>query len=60
MARRIRTTVTIREDDPVPRRRSNKKSNVVIVILLVLLGLFLLSRTQRPVGGRPQPASVHH
>lgn len=59
MAHRIRTTVTIREDDPVPPRRSKKqKSSALVIIILVLLGLFLLSRTQRP-GGQPiQPAAV--
>jgi hypothetical protein len=60
MARRIRTTVTIREDDPVPRRRSKKKSNAaLIIVVLALIGLFLASRAQQPAPFRAQPASLH-
>jgi len=65
MARRVRTTVTVREDDPVPARRSNKKkkqSSVVVVILLVLLVLFLISRTNQRAGRFPNqsPAGAPH
>jgi len=65
MARRVRTTVTVREDDPVPARRSNKKkqeTNIVVVILLVLLVLFLISRTNQRAGRFPNqsPAGAPH
>ncbi|HEY1528656.1 MAG TPA: hypothetical protein VGH51_20715 [Candidatus Angelobacter sp.] len=65
MARRVRTTVTVREDDPVPARRSSKKkkqTNVVVVILLVLLVLFLISRTSQRPGRFPNqsPAGAPH
>ena len=42
MAKRVRTTVTVREDNPVPRRRRKKKTDatVVVVIVLLILGLF--------------------
>jgi hypothetical protein len=60
MARRIRTTVTVREDDPVPRRRNKKKSNLaLILVVLGLLGL-LLAKSQRPVVFHAQPAAVRH
>jgi hypothetical protein len=59
MARRIRTTVTVREDDPVPRPlRRKKQSSALVIIILVLLGLFLLSRTKQAGGFRPQPVSA--
>jgi len=60
MARRVRTTVTVREDDPVPRRRRKNSNTVLIVVLLVLLGLFILNRTHQGNVLRPQPASVRH
>jgi hypothetical protein len=59
MARRVRTTFTLREDDPVPRRRSKKKeSSVVVVVILILLALFLLARTNRSHGPEPQRVIV--
>jgi hypothetical protein len=59
MAKRIRTTVTVREDDPVPRsRRKKKQSSVLVIIILVLIGLFVLSRTRQGGGFRPQPVSA--
>lgn len=62
MARRTRTTVTVREDDPVPRNRSVKrKTNTIwIVLVAVLLGLYLLSRNHGSDALRPQPAAVRH
>lgn len=55
MARRVRTTITVREDDPVPCRRSKKKeSSVTVVVILILLVLFLATRTNRPHGPQPQ------
>ena len=58
MGRRVRASVTIREDEPVPRRRTRKKSNnkVVVFILLALVGLYLISHYR---GGtrQPQPSS---
>jgi hypothetical protein len=55
MARRVRTTITVREDDPVPRRRSKKKqSSAVVVVILILLAFFLLARTNRSHGPQPQ------
>jgi hypothetical protein len=59
MARRVRTTVTLSEDDNVPRRRSRKKSNAVwIILLFVLLGLFLMNRTRQAGVLQPQPTPV--
>jgi hypothetical protein len=59
MARRVRTTVTLSEDDNVPRRRSRKKSNAVwIILLFVLLGLFFMNRTRQVGVLQPQPAPV--
>ena len=65
MARRVRTTVTVREDNPVPVRRGSKKkkqNNIAVVILLVLLVLFLISRTNRRVGrfANQSPAGAPH
>jgi hypothetical protein len=55
MARRIRTTITTREDDPIPRRRIKKKqSSAVGIVILILLGLFVLARTNRPHGPQMQ------
>jgi uncharacterized integral membrane protein len=55
MARRVRTTVTVREDDPVPRRRNKKKeSSVVVVVIFILLAIFVLARTNRSHGPQPQ------
>jgi hypothetical protein len=36
MAKRIRTTVTVREDDPVPRRRTSKKKKESGAVALVV------------------------
>jgi hypothetical protein len=55
MARRVRTTITVREDDPVPRRRNKKKqSSVAVVVILIVLALFVLARTNRSRGSQPQ------
>lgn len=51
MARRVRTAITVREDDPVPRRRSKKKESMVI---LIVLALFLMARTNRSHVPQPQ------
>jgi hypothetical protein len=59
MSSRVRTTVTVREDNPVPRRRSKKKESSVAVVILILIALFLLARTNRPHGPQPQGVSVH-
>jgi hypothetical protein len=65
MARRVRTTVTVREDNPVPARRGSKKrkqTNIAVVILLVLLVLFLISRTNQRPGrfANQSPAGAPH
>jgi hypothetical protein len=55
-SRRIRATVTVREDSPVPRRRSKKKdtSGVVILIVLAVLVFLMMNRSQHTiVRGRP-------
>jgi hypothetical protein len=55
MARRVRTTITVREDDPVPRRCSKKKqSNIAIVVVLIVIALFLLAGTNSSHGPQPQ------
>ena len=55
MARRVRTTITTRVDDPVPNRRSKKKeSKAAIIVILIFLGLFILSRSNSPHGPQPQ------
>jgi hypothetical protein len=55
MARRVRTTITVREDDPVPRRRSKKKeSSILVAVILIVLALFVLARTNRSHGPQPQ------
>jgi hypothetical protein len=55
MERRVRTTITVREDDPVPHRRGKKKqSSVAIVLILIVLALFLLARTNGSHGPQPQ------
>jgi hypothetical protein len=46
---RVRTTVTVRSDNPVPRRRSKKKeSSVVLVVALIIIGALPVSRSNRP------------
>jgi hypothetical protein len=61
MAKRVRTTVTVREDDPVPprKRRVKKSANTALVfVVLAFLGLlFLLNRTHQVGGFHPQSAS---
>src|SRR5215475_4270808 len=58
-SRRIRTTVTVREDSPVPRkRRNNKSTTAVIAILLVLAGLFVVSRVNHQSGPAVHRATV--
>jgi hypothetical protein len=48
MARRTRTSITVRKDNSVPGRRRNKSPDViVIVIVLILLILFVISRTRQ-------------
>ncbi len=48
MARRTRTPITDREDDPVPRSRHKKKSDVIVIVfVLIVLALFVISRTRR-------------
>jgi hypothetical protein len=47
--RRVRASVTIREDNPEPRRRRGKKNSnalIIVIIALVLLAL-VWSRTAR-------------
>jgi len=60
MARRIRTTITVREDDPVPRRRSKKKSSLVIVVVLVILAIFIFGRINPHGAPQTQRISVTH
>jgi len=56
---RVRTTVTVRSDNPLPRRRSKKKeSSVGLVVVLIIVGALLLSRGNRPHGPQPQRMSV--
>ena len=56
---RVRTTVTVRSDNPVPRRRSKKKdSSIVLIVVLIIIGALLLSRGNRPHGPQPQRVSV--
>lgn len=60
-SKRVRTTVTVREDSPVPRRRSKKKqtSGVVILIVLAVLIFLAMNRGQRSaVRGRPTTATA--
>jgi hypothetical protein len=61
MAKRIRTSVTIREDDPVPRRRRGKKSNVSVIVIVVLVLLALVwSRQHAGRSGLPQQIGTKH
>lgn len=57
MAKRIRTTVTIRADNPSPLRRGKKKnSNAVVIVIAVVVILGLLWSRQLRTGraGIPQ------
>jgi hypothetical protein len=45
MAKRTRTTITVREDNPVPKRRTNRKkkqSGAIVIGILTLLLMFLV------------------
>ena len=57
MGKRVRASVTIREDDIEPRRRRGKKNSnafVVAIVVLVLLALVWSRQQHASRGGIPQ------
>jgi len=51
MAKRIRTTVAAREDNPLPRRRGQKRnSSTLLIVVVVLVVLALLWSRQHQAG----------
>lgn len=62
MAKRIRTTLTIPEDNPVPRRRRSRKKepSVAVVILIAFLILFVMIRGEKSSLHHPAPVTAQH
>ena len=63
MAKRIRTTVTVREDNPVPRRRTSKKkrqstAGVALAVIVLLILLFVMNRNTVQAPRHPSPIAV--
>jgi len=61
MAKRIRTTVTVREDNPVPRRRTSKKkqsSVVALVVIMLVILFFVMNRSNTRAPRHPSPVAV--
>jgi hypothetical protein len=60
MAKRIRSTVTIREDNPVPRRRRSQTNapEVAVVILIAFLILFVMIRGEKSSLHHPAPVAA--
>lgn len=62
MEKRIRTTVTVREDNPVPRRRTSKRkkqsSAVVAVVIALLILFFVMNRSNTHAPRHPSPVAV--
>jgi hypothetical protein len=60
-SKRVRTTITVREDNPVPSRRSKKKkttSGVVILIVIAVLVFLAMNRNQHTVRHERPPVGT--
>jgi hypothetical protein len=62
MAKRTRTTITVREDNPVSRRHKQKYDarTVFVVLLLILFGWIFLSKNYRLAPQLARPAAASH
>jgi hypothetical protein len=61
MAKRPRLTITVREDDPVPRQRGKKKRDsraLFIILLLIVFGLIFLGKNHGAGPQLPRPAAL--
>ena len=56
-SKRVRTTVTVREDDPVPAKKRGKKTsrNSGLIVALLILGFIFLVMNQKRVTPQHQP-----